>query len=756
MTDHITTFNLFIDSNLNQEQKKAVAAKNGIFLVIAGAGSGKTRVITARIAHLIINRQTEPSSIIALTFTNKAAKEMKERIIQFLPPGHPLPFIGTFHSYCLRLLKANNDLLETPFVSILDEDDRLKLLGDIIKRNGLQKRITAKKSAYSISRFKNNTAGKLKSSGEYLFSMPFMKEIFTAYEKEKAISKCLDFDDLLVHTVRLFDNNKQFKKTFQQALDHILIDEYQDTNVVQHTLLKHLALNEKKSFAAQSLCVVGDEDQSIYSWRGATVANIVNFKKDFPATKIIKIEQNYRSVQPILTIANHLIKNNVKRNPKKLWTEKKAHDRIRAITCLSEYQEGDVVAQFLKTADEKQSLSSIAIVYRAHYQTRAIEEALVRNTIPYTIIGGIQFYERKEIKDILAYLRLILNPFDRASFFRIINCPTRGLGAKFEELFYQHWNQEVLFNFKDVGEKLIETDLLTQIKKESLKTFLNIFSPLDAHTKPSAAIERIISACAFMTHLKNTHEQKDAESRIENVKELLSAVRYLEKQGTETIAQFLDEVALMREKVSKDDEKKEKNAVILMTLHAAKGLEFDTVIIIGLEDGLLPSSRSLIDPDAVEEERRLFYVGITRAKERLLLTHAKYRYTYGQMASQPPSRFLKELPDKHFIHHDCSHDRTHQIDTLFANWLGIKERTTTQSEVFTFGLARKEKPIQKKTMHTTKIVGRAWRKNQPVQHTKFGIGIVQKVEKKSAEKIYLTVKFKTGTKKLDSKFVIKV
>jgi len=760
-------FTDFLNTSLNTQQKKAVTASDGVFLVVAGAGSGKTRVITARIANLILQQDATPADIIALTFTNKAGNEMKERVKQFLPDGYPVPFVGTFHSYCLRLLKEHNKLLEKPFVSILDEDDKQKLLSDIIKRNGLGKQTTAKKVAYSISRIKNSLIGTdMERSGEYQFALPLVKEIFATYEQEKKASKCFDFDDLLCETVCLFEKNKQFKKEFQKNVSHFLVDEYQDTNVVQHELLKHMTKNGNKT-TAQSICVVGDEDQSIYSWRGATVSNIINFKKDFPGTKTIKIEQNYRSVQPILDVANHVIKNNVNRNEKKLWTDKKARDRIRVVTCMSEYQEGDAVAQFLQTAEKKQSLQSIAILYRAHYQSRSIEEALVRNTIPYKIIGGTQFYERKEIKDLLAYLRLVINPFDRASFFRVINCPARGLGAKFEELFYERWSTESLFNFADVAKDILRDKILTRGKQEALTNFLKIFENCDHTTKPSVALDQIISSATYLTYLKNAYDQQEAQARIENVKELIRAVKYLEQQGTKTIGQFLDEVALMQDSLQKNSE--EENVVSLMTLHAAKGLEFDTVILVGMEDGLLPSSRSFVDSDAIEEERRLFYVGVTRAQERLLLTHCKYRYTYGQMTIQRPSRFLAELPVAQFQHHDCSSDKVYHIESLFARWLGVQKQNDT-SKVFTFGLAKKpkisknpnkkypsKKPIFGKTTTKEKksFSFGGYKKNQPVKHQKFGIGLVQKVEKK-ADRIYLSVKFNCGTKKLDAKFVKRI
>lgn len=429
MNDHIITFNNFLRNDLNSAQQEAVQHRDGSLLIVAGAGSGKTRVITARIANLILNEHIDPSSIIALTFTNKAAKEMQERIRFFLGGDTAIPFIGTFHAYCLRILKNNAHLLPTPFISILDSDDQQKMLHGIITRHHLNKQTTAQQLGYQISQIKNQTH----NPDQMAYSWgqnPLIKQLFAAYEEEKRASKCLDFDDLLLETLRLFKRNPQlpdgthFMQRFHNSIAHILVDEYQDTNVVQHELLTAMA-KQNKQRVVDSICVVGDEDQSIYSWRGATVANIMNFKKDFDNTTVIKLEQNYRSVQPILEIANQIIKHNKNRNPKKLWSERTGSDRIRRIICASDYQESETIAHFLTCAGRTQKLNTIAILYRTHFQSRSLEEGLIRYSIPYKIVGGIQFYERKEVKDLLAYLRLIVNPFDRTSFFRVINCPAR-------------------------------------------------------------------------------------------------------------------------------------------------------------------------------------------------------------------------------------------------------------------------------------------------------------------------------------------
>lgn len=730
----------FIQHQLNPEQRKAVLHKAGPILVIAGAGSGKTRVITARIAHLLLHEQILPSAIVALTFTNKAAQEMKERIAHFVGTYSALPFIGTFHSYCLRLLKQNSSLLENPFFSILDEDDQHKLIHAILQRNNLQKQISARQAAYHISHVKNHRTTK-----EETTIHPLMLDIFRMYEEEKRASKCLDFDDLLLEVLTLFSKQRSFKKQFQEEVRHILVDEYQDTNVVQHELLKHMAKSNKE-LVSDSLCAVGDEDQSIYSWRGATIANMLNFQKDFPNTTIIKVEQNYRSVQPILTAANQIIQHNSKRNPKNLWSARTAHNRIRVLTCLSEYQESDVIMQGVQLIAQKQKLNTIALLYRTHAQSRPLEEACIKRGIPYRIIGGIQFYERKEIKDLLAYLRLVINPFDRTSLFRIFNTPARGLGSKVEEQWYSLWHQEPFLTFALCAQKLLPE--LPKAKQKTVEEFLQIFEGIEPTTAPSAALDFIVKRTGYMSYLKEAYEPHDAQSRIENIKELFDAMKYFEsnKQNC-TLEQFLEDVALMQEKIYAQD--KSQDALLLMTLHAAKGLEFDTVIIGGLEESILPTARALQDDDALEEERRLLYVGITRAKEHLLLTHAKYRYTYGTMTHQTPSRFLRELPAELAQREDCSYWTSQQLHSFFSHWFTpVQQPKEQKSESCMPSLALK--PNKTKIVETK---SQLFKKNQPVMHTTYGMGIVQDVETKKDGTVHVTVKFKDAIKKIVDKFL---
>ena len=749
--EYITRFNTFLQTNLNTAQYEAVTHKTGSVLIVAGAGSGKTRVITARIAHLILNDNAFPSTIVALTFTNKAAMEMKERIEHFLERKHDLPFVGTFHSFCLRLLKQQSELLENPFFSILDEDDQHKILQNIIARSGLQKKITAKQLSYQISQIKNQT---ISPEQHDLYSLnPLIRELYKAYEQEKRASKCLDFDDLLLEVVKIFQKNSEFKKNFQNQIRHILVDEYQDTNIVQHILLKHMAQITKGELAIDSLCAVGDEDQSIYSWRGATVTNIMNFTKDFCNTQIIKIEQNYRSVQPILDLANTVIKNNTNRNPKNLWSQKKGSDRIRLISFLSEYQEADAIAHYLKTISGKQKLNSVAILYRTHFQSRALEEALLKHSIPYQIIGGIQFYERKEIKDILAYLKLVINPFDRASFSRVINCPLRGLGNKFEELFEQTWHSHLFSTFKDVAQKLIDEHQVIGTKKIALQDFISLFDAIQHTDKPSNAVEYFITATQYFSYLKETYDTQEALNKIDNIKELLHAISHLESQKVTTITDFLDEVALMQAQIKA--ESNEKDPVLLMTLHAAKGLEFDTVILAGLEEGLLPSSRSLTLEESIEEERRLFYVGITRAQERLLVTYARYRYHFGTMTDQRPSRFVQEIPSDTIATFDGSYWNNQQMAQFFTSWItpnNLKNAAPTLATT-THTNQENKRDLSDKIVASKKLGHGVWKKNQPVSHTKFGIGIIEDIELRSNGVTYLRIKFKKENKKIEAQFV---
>jgi DNA helicase II / ATP-dependent DNA helicase PcrA len=761
-------------TKLNKEQHSAVTHKNGILLVCAGAGSGKTRVITMRIAHLIVNNQVDPLSIVALTFTNKAAKEMRQRVQKLVGEGNiSRPFVGTFHSYCLRLLKTNRVMPELASYSIMDQDDKELLIKQLVKHRGLEKQLKTKSVSAYISAKKNRADIQEWTYNPWYSSL---EEVAKQYEEEKELCRALDFDDLLVRALDLFKKYPAFKQGFQCNISHVLVDEYQDTNAIQHELLKEMTLDTKKKFVADSLCVVGDEDQSIYSWRGATVANILNFEKDFKKTNRITISQNYRSVQPILEAANSVISNNTMRNPKDLWSSKEARNRLMQLTCLSNYQEADAVASFATHVKRFNEGSSIAVLYRSHYQSRTLEEALIKSSIPYVIIGGIQFYERKEIKDMLAYMRLIANPFDRISFSRIINTPLRGLGAKFKELFSATWAQNSLYNSWQVAQLMIDQGMVTHSKKKALQKVVDLFTGLDAKSPVHATAQNILQSIGYYEYLQDQCEPDVARTRTENMHELLGAIAHFEQQGHTTIQAFLDEVALLQEHTLKNKENQTTPTVQMMTLHAAKGLEFDNVILVGLEEGLLPSSRSIHDEQSVEEERRLVYVGITRARERVLLTNARYRTTYGQMNEQLPSRFLDEVPEQLVKKHECFGWTRGNFSSQFANWLG-----GMPSNDFTVEPLQTEQPWQapqtgRKKPKSPQAVQRSaprqiqhsiprpkrvastktgWAIRQQVTHAVFGQGDITHIDERADGSARLTIAFAIGIKVIDEKFIRK-
>ena len=757
-------FDIFLQTNLNAEQKMAVTPNNGSFLVIAGAGSGKTRVITARITNLILEHGIEPSSIIALTFTNKAAQEMQHRIEKFLPYMTTKPIIATFHSYCLRLLKTNIRLLNKETFTILDATDQHKLIQNLIKEHGVSQNFNAKTVLSNFSTFKMNTILKI----DQLTNIPdhhlqkFM-ELYNAYEKQKHISNYFDFDDLLYQTYDLFATNSTFQTQHQNRHRHILVDEYQDTNIIQHELLKKMTLFNNK-FAIDSVCAVGDEDQSIYSWRGATIKNILEFDQEFPKTTTIKLEQNYRSTQRILDIANHVINNNSQRKHKKLWSDQKENHTPLQLECLSDLQEAYAITNSIKVLNTTDQLSDIAILYRTHYQSRIIEEALIKDSIPYKIIGGIQFYERKEIKDLIAYLRLVVNPFDKISFSRIINCPLRGFGEKFEEQFLKIWNEEPFSNFINISQKLINEKLITTKQIITLKSFINLFDKLSDQSLPENAIEQFIKKTEYIIYLQDNFDKVEAQTKKENVLEFIRAAQYSQAVNNTNLSSFLEDIAIMQEHMTKD--KHEQDCVQMMTLHSAKGLEFNSVILSGIEDGIIPSNQS-IENGNIEEERRLFYVGLTRARKKLILFHTKYRNTFGQMVVARPSRFLQEIPSNFLQQEEAKHWSKSQFTTFFTQWNNKssidKSFNKPIKKINNFNPPLKASSFQKINESKTQTIIKQQLNNEPkfkrlesVKHQVFGTGIIQLIEIKG-DKTFITIHFiKHGKKKIESSFLEKI
>ncbi|MBI2352649.1 UvrD-helicase domain-containing protein [Candidatus Dependentiae bacterium] len=743
--NNLKTFQDFVNSELNPEQQAVVRPQNGSFLVIAGAGSGKTRVITARIMNLILEHNVDPSSIMALTFTNKAAHEMQDRIEKFLPSSKEKPIIATFHSYCLRLLKTYRHLLTKETFSILDSQDQQKLLQNIIKEHGTSSTFNVKQLASYFSSFKMSNLLKIEvdiAVPDHHFAQ--FLTLYNDYEKQKQLHNYFDFDDLLYKTYQLFDTNQLFQQQHSNRYRHILIDEYQDTNLIQHELLKKMTLSNK-TMIVDSICAVGDEDQSIYSWRGATIQNILDFNKEFPFTKTIKLEQNYRSSQRILDIANQVISNNTQRNHKKLWSDKQQHHNPLQIECLSDLQEAHVLVQAINTIKKTDSLHEIAILYRTHYQSRIIEEALIKEAIPYKMIGGIQFYERKEIKDLLAYLRLITNPFDKLSFSRIINCPLRGLGEKFEEHFITTWNKNPLSTFIEIAKKIIieKEGLSKQIT--ALQGFINLFDNLSETSQPVTALESFIKKTNYIGYLEEHFDKQEALIKKENIIEFLRAAQYAQQVHQMTLSSFLEDIALMQEQMTK---KNDADCIQMMTLHSAKGLEFGTVFLSGLEDGIIPSNQS-IESGNIEEERRLFYVGITRAKQKLLLTHSKHRNSFGQITIQRPSRFLEEISPSLIQKEESKYWTKSQFSTFFNQW----NQPTKLSARPSSAKINFDKNSQANYSHSPHKSLPQFKKLQSVKHSIFGIGIIQSIEEKG-NKNYVTVHFQNyGKKKIDGSFL---
>lgn len=621
---------------LNDQQRRAVMHETGPLLILAGAGSGKTKTLTHRIAYLVQQKGIFPSRILAVTFTNKAAREMRARLAELLGESADdrrfMPWMGTFHGICVRLLRQDGHAIGiSPRYVIYDEDDRLGLIKQQMKHHGLTDRdIKPRSIAAAISKAKNDmlTAEDF-TDGANSPTQKKIAEIFISYEKQLSRAGALDFDDLLIKTVKLFREHKDVRDKWRTQFRHILIDEYQDTNAVQYALIK-LLVNEELN-----ICVVGDDSQSIYSFRGADYTNILNFERDFPGTTTVKLEQNYRSTEAILTLANALIEHNTKRTDKKLWTEAQGGSDPQFWQVYSEAEEGRAVAQEIwQQVNSGRSYDDIAVLYRTNSQSYAIERALREQHIPYRIVGGLRFLDRAVVKDVIAYLRLVYQPNDRVSFQRIVNVPKRSIGAVSLQKFLtwnDQQNQSIIDGLLSIG----AADGITGRAKNSLLELGDLLSELqqDLDGAPADLIEKIITKTGYGDYVNDGSVQ--AEDRLENLGVLVA-----EAKAYADVATFLEEMALMS---SSDDQAEAE--VTLMTLHAAKGLEFPVVFLVGMEEGLLPHAR-VFDTgktDDIEEERRLCYVGVTRAREELFVTCASSRTQFGQIGYNLPSRFLSEM-----------------------------------------------------------------------------------------------------------------
>lgn len=630
--------NLF--DGLNPAQSEAVQVTSGPLLILAGAGSGKTKTLTHRIAYLIEHEKIQSSEILAVTFTNKAAREMRSRLGTLLGQDSNrrsfMPWMGTFHGICVRLLRLDGEAIGIPknFV-IYDEDDRNGLIKQAMKRLGINdKDMKARSVSAAISSSKNEMIGP--SDYQAAAQSPRQKNIaklYLAYEELRQKAGALDFDDLLIETVRLLREVPEVRHKWRCQFKHILIDEYQDTNAAQYNIVKAL-VNEQRN-----ICVVGDDWQSIYSWRGADFTNILNFERDFPGAKVVKLEQNYRSTGNILQAAGNVIAKNVQRTDKKLWTAAGAGKSVEISELYDDAEEASSVAEKISSeiAQKKRKFRDFAVLYRTNAQSYTLERAFLRFRIPYQIVGGVRFYDRKEVKDIIAYLRLLYQPQDRMSFARIANIPVRGIGAISLERFLA-WQADSGLDIIAALENTDQTSTLTPKAKKALgdlgHKLRNIQISIDT-TSPSEVIEKIIKSTGYRSYLADGTPQ--AEEREENINALLS-----DAQNFLALPDFLEEVALM----SSADTSNDSNKVTLMTLHAAKGLEFPVVFIVGLEEGILPHVRVYeAGPAELEEERRLMYVGMTRAREELYLTYADSRVQFGGRVYNPMSRFIDDMGD---------------------------------------------------------------------------------------------------------------
>ncbi len=629
--------------HLNDRQREAVVHGNGPLLVLAGAGSGKTRVLTHRVAHLVHARGLDPRHVLAFTFTNKAAREMKRRIVSLIGDVPGL-WVGTFHGICLRILRSHPELVDrTPGFSIYDAYDQLALIKACIKSLELSDRDYRPQAVHAqLSRAKDNLVDHeaFEASARTSFDHG-VSRLYREYDRRLREANAFDFDDLILRTIGLFRGHPEVLRRYTERFRHVLVDEYQDTNHAQYILISLLASGSR------NLAVVGDDDQSIYGWRGADIGNILSFEETYPDAKVIRLEQNYRSTKVILRAANQVVSRNRGRKPKELWTENIEGESIHLWVLADEEREADAIIGEITAGVDRGDIhfGDAVVLYRTHAQSRPLEAALRRHGIAYELVGGISFYERREVKDILAYLRLLVNPGDDVSFTRIVNVPKRGIGPTSVDRL-QGWARAHGLSLRRAGSHLDEIEELGTLARSRLAQFYQLLDRLAALPPEMPAADRIaalIQAVGYLDYLEE-EDPNTAEGRRENLDELVAAAaHYAEVTGDATVEGFLAEVALV---APVDRMEEDADHVTLMTAHNAKGLEFPLVCVAGLEQGLFPHASSLDDPRQLEEERRLFYVALTRAKQRVVLSAARVRRRLGGVMESSLSDFLSELPEE--------------------------------------------------------------------------------------------------------------
>lgn len=730
-------------AGLNDQQKKAVETTEGPLLVVAGAGSGKTSVLTRRIAYLVEENNVAPWNILAITFTNKAANEMREREEKLLGVAAQSIWMSTFHALCVRILRRDADKIDyARNFSIADTPEQLTLIKHIEKDQNINPKMYDPKSILSaISNAKNDLM--TPKAYEAIAVSPFEKtaaQIYREYQRRLHRDQIMDFDDLIMQTLILFKKDSTTLHYYQNKFKYLLVDEYQDTNQAQYELCHKLAAQYK------NICVVGDADQSIYGWRGANMENILNFEKDYKSenVQIVKLEQNYRSTGHILKAANSVIKNNENRNDKNLWTDKGDGEKITYYRAQSGDDEALYVVSKIREEikDNHRDYRDFAVLYRTNAQSRAIEEALVKSNIPYQIVGGHRFYDRKEIKDIMAYLKLVANPSDAMSLNRIINVPKRGIGPTTVTRLLEFANS----NDYGITESLhhVQNAPIGVQAMKKLKDFTTKLDDAIAYSKNHSVTgltQKILEDFGYSADLRAKHTI-EADTRLENLDEFLSVTKrfddhYEMQEDSDALNDFLSEVSLLSDQ---DDIAEDQKQVTLMTLHAAKGLEFPVVFLVGMEEGIFPLSRAMFDDEQLEEERRLAYVGITRAKQKLYLTNAWSRMMYGRPQSNPSSRFLDEIEDEDLDFETPETKAASKYSKVKAPFIEKDQRS--RSEVYTPKKASGAVGAEKTT----------WKVGDMVQHKAWGQGVVMKVNG-TGEDMELDIAFKDkGTKRLLAAF----
>jgi len=742
-------------SGLNKEQKEAVIHGDGPLLLLAGAGSGKTRVLTHRIAYLIQERDVSPYNILAITFTNKAAREMRERVDKLVGSDAENIWVGTFHATCMRILRRDIDKIgyDRSFV-IYDTQDQQTVLKDCIKELRLNdKNFPAKSLQEQIGKAKDEMIDEKSFEAIWTadFRMSKIAAVYTLYQKKLRQNNAVDFDDIINLTIKLFSEHEEVLDYYQRKFRYIFVDEYQDTNTAQYALVSLFA----KGYG--NLCVVGDDDQSIYGWRGANIRNILDFEKEFKNCTVIKLEQNYRSTKMILEAANAVIKNNAGRKSKKLWTQNDDGELIHYYKAGNEHDEGYFVASTIKMLHEEgKNYNDIAVLYRLNAQSRVLEDMLMKEGIPYKILGGLRFYDRKEIKDVLAYLRIILNPSDSISFKRVVNVPKRGIGdatvGKAEEI--ANARSVSIFSICASATEIPELGRAAA-KLDSFTTMIARLRALKDAVKVSELIREVITDSGILAELE-AEDSVEAQTRIENIKELISvAIEFEKNDESGGLEAFLENVSLVADVDGLDED---ADRVVLMTLHSAKGLEFPIVFLPGLEEGVFPGYRSIGSETEIEEERRICYVGITRAREKLFISSAYSRTLFGNTTFNRESRFLREIPEELLY----NPDKKKKLSTL------------TENNVMSFG--QKQKPLinDNGKVNTASVLGikgvqrgfgnafsvqtpksvpqGGFKAGDRVKHKKFGAGTITKVEPEGAD-FKLDIMFETsGLKRLMASF----